>query len=42
MEKVILQTKNVQKYYGNKDNVTRALNDISFEIDNCETCHTRS
>lgn len=32
MEKVILQTKNVQKYYGNKDNVTRALNDISFEI----------
>lgn len=32
MEKVILQTKNVQKYYGNKDNVTKAIDDISFEI----------
>ena len=32
MEKVILQTKNVQKYYGNKDNITKAIDDISFEI----------
>lgn len=32
MEKVILQTKNLRKIYGNKDNVTKAIDDISFEI----------
>ena len=28
--KSILNVKNVEKYYGNKDNVTKALDSISF------------
>ena len=31
--KSILNVKNVEKYYGNKDNVTKALDNISFTID---------
>ena len=31
--KNILAVKNIEKYYGNKDNVTKALDDISFSID---------
>ena len=34
--KSILNVKNVEKYYGNKDNVTKALDNISFTIDKCE------
>jgi len=30
--KTILQVKNIEKYYGNKDNVTRAINNISFDV----------
>jgi putative ABC transport system ATP-binding protein len=29
----ILQTENVEKYYGNRNNLTKALDGISFEID---------
>lgn len=32
----ILTVKNVEKYYGNKDNVTKALNNISFTVDKGE------
>lgn len=32
MEKAILKTDNVQKYYGNKGSVTKAIDGISFEI----------
>lgn len=32
MEKTILKTDNVQKYYGNKGVVTKAIDNISFEI----------
>lgn len=31
--KNVLAVKNIEKYYGNKDNVTKALDDISFSID---------
>ena len=34
--KSILNVKNVEKYYGNKDNVTKALDSISFSIDKGE------
>lgn len=34
--KSILNVKNVEKYYGNKDNVTKALDNISFTIDKGE------
>ena len=34
--KNILAVKNIEKYYGNKDNVTKALDDISFSIDKGE------
>ncbi|WP_113672380.1 ABC transporter ATP-binding protein [Vallitalea guaymasensis] len=30
--KTILQVKNIEKYYGNKGNVTRAINNISFDV----------
>ncbi len=32
----ILEVKNVEKYYGSKGNITKALNDISFTIDKGE------
>ena len=35
MEK-ILQVKNVEKYYGNKSSLTKAINDISFEVEKGE------
>ena len=34
--KNVLAVKNIEKYYGNKDNVTKALDDISFSIDKGE------
>lgn len=34
--KSILNVKNIEKYYGNKDNVTKALDNISFSIDKGE------
>ena len=36
MGKEVLNVKNVEKYYGNKDNVTKALDNISFTIDKGE------
>ena len=35
MEK-ILEVKNIEKYYGSKSNLTKALNDISFNVDRGE------
>ncbi|MBO3444295.1 MULTISPECIES: ABC transporter ATP-binding protein [Clostridia] len=32
----ILQVKNIEKYYGNKRNLTKAINNISFEVDKGE------
>lgn len=32
----ILQIKNIEKYYGNKGNLTKAINNISFDIENKE------
>lgn len=32
MEKQILKAEHIQKYYGGKGNVTRAIDDISFEV----------
>ncbi len=34
--KSILKVKNVEKYYGNKGNITKAVNDVSFEVDKGE------
>lgn len=31
MEKV-LQVKNIEKYYGNQSNLTKAIDNISFEV----------
>jgi len=30
--KTVLDVQNIEKYYGNKGNVTKALNDISFQV----------
>ena len=35
MEK-ILKVEKIQKYYGNKDNITKALDQISFDVDEGE------
>lgn len=32
MEQIILKAEHVQKYYGNKGNITKAIHDISFEV----------
>lgn len=32
----VLQVKNIEKYYGNKKNLTKAINNISFEVDKGE------
>lgn len=32
----VLQVKNIEKYYGNKRNLTKAINNISFEVDKGE------
>ncbi len=32
----ILQVQHIEKYYGNKGNVTKAVNDISFQVENGE------
>lgn len=34
--KTILKVKNVEKYYGNKSNLTKAIDDVSFEIEDGE------
>ncbi len=34
--KTVLQVKNIEKYYGNKGNVTKAIDDISFEVNKGE------
>ena len=34
--KSILEGKNIEKYYGNKDNVTRAIDNISFKVEKGE------
>ena len=31
--KSILDVKNIEKYYRNKDNVTRAIDNISFKVE---------
>ena len=31
--KPILEVKNIEKYYGNKGNVTKAINRISFDVE---------
>lgn len=36
MSETILEISNVQKYYGNKGNVTKAINGISFELNKGE------
>lgn len=35
MEK-ILQVKNIEKYYGNKSNLTKAIDNISFDVEKGE------
>ncbi|NCC55121.1 MAG: ATP-binding cassette domain-containing protein, partial [Erysipelotrichia bacterium] len=32
----ILQIKNIEKYYGNKGNLTKAINNISFDVESKE------
>ena len=34
--KTILQVKNIEKYYGNKGNVTKAIDGISFSVEEGE------
>ena len=34
--KEILQVKDIEKYYGNKGNVTKAINNISFNVEEGE------
>lgn len=34
--KKLLELKNIQKYYGNKGNLTKAIDDISFEVEDGE------
>ena len=34
--KEILKVDNIQKYYGNKDNITKAIDDISFTVEQGE------
>jgi len=34
--KKILSLKNVEKYYGNKGNITKAVDNISFDVEKCE------
>ena len=31
--KNILKVEKIEKYYGNKDNMTKAINNISFRVD---------
>lgn len=33
---IVLKVKNIEKYYGNKKNLTKAINNISFEVDKGE------
>ena len=35
MEKV-LRVENIEKYYGNKSNLTKAIKDISFDVEDGE------
>lgn len=32
----VLEVKNIEKYYGNKSNLTKAIDDISFNVENGE------
>lgn len=32
----ILEVKNIEKYYGNKDNITKAIDGISFNVEKGE------
>lgn len=36
MMNTILEVKNIEKYYGNKDSVTKAIHDISFQVEEGE------
>ena len=36
MSKEVLKVSNIEKYYGNKGNVTKAINNISFEVEEGE------
>ncbi len=36
MEEAILQVVNVEKYYGSRENITKALNNVSFRVENGE------
>ena len=37
MSEVILEVKNIEKYYGNKSNLTKAIDNISFKVEKGET-----
>ena len=32
MSKIVLEVKNIEKYYGNKSNFTKAIKNISFNV----------
>ena len=32
----VLEVKNIEKYYGNKSNLTKAIDNISFQVQNGE------
>lgn len=34
--KNILSVENIEKYYGNKDNITKAIDNINFKVDKGE------
>lgn len=36
MEKEVLKVSNIEKYYGNKGNITKAINNISFKVEEGE------
>ena len=36
MKKEVLKVSNIEKYYGNKSNITKAINNINFTVDYCQ------
>ena len=36
MKNEVLKVTNIEKYYGNKSNITKAINDISFTVEEGE------
>ena len=33
MKKEVLKVSNIEKYYGNKSNITKAINNINFTVE---------